>query len=42
LLSFRDATQALSRARLDQPLRLVVRRGGDDQLSLTLPHPAAP
>lgn len=42
LLSFRDATQALARARLDQPLRLVVRRGGDDQLSLTLPHPAAP
>ena len=42
LRSFRDATQALARAPLDQPLRLVVGRGGDDRLSLTLPHPAAP
>ena len=42
LASFRDATLILSRVPLDQPLRLVVRRGAEDQLALTLPGPSRP
>jgi S1-C subfamily serine protease len=36
LRSFREAAQVLARAPLDQPLRLVVRRGGEDHVTLTL------
>lgn len=42
LKSFRDTTLILSRVPLDQPLRLVVRRGDDDQLALTLPGTRQP
>lgn len=42
LRSFRDAALALARMPLDQPLRLVVRRGSTDELPLTLPPPAQP
>jgi serine protease Do len=42
LRSFRDATLILSRLPLDQPLRLVVRRGDDDELALTLPGLSRP
>jgi serine protease Do len=40
--SFRDATLILSRLPVDQPLRLVVRRGDNDQLALTLPEASRP
>ncbi len=40
--SFRDATLILSRVPLDQPLRVVVRRGEDDQLALTLRETSRP
>ena len=42
LQSFRHATQALARARLDQLLRLVVARGGTDRLSIALEPPPTP
>jgi serine protease Do len=39
LQSFRHATQLLARAPAGEPLRLVVRRGGQDALSFTLTRP---